>query len=191
MFAFIASAAALAAVVAATPAWAGKQRNAEAAREHTQRANVTYNLGHFDEAARSSRPSTSWCSIPRRCSTSRRLTGRAGTPTARSPRRRRTCERDASVRRSEQAEMAGRAETCASRRHLCPRASCAEAASAPPAGRFRSVRADAHRCRSPLTGGIAVPAPLPLPAPPPRSRLQRPPSRPATSSRRRRVIRGT
>ena len=50
MFAFIGSAAVLAAVVAATPAPASKQRNAEAAREHAQRATIAYNLGHFDEA---------------------------------------------------------------------------------------------------------------------------------------------
>jgi tetratricopeptide (TPR) repeat protein len=46
----IGSAAMLAAVVAAPPAWAGKQPNAEAAREHARRATIEYNLGHFDEA---------------------------------------------------------------------------------------------------------------------------------------------
>jgi len=49
--AFIGLAAVLAAVVAATPARAGKERNGEVAREHAQRAIIAYNLGHFDEAA--------------------------------------------------------------------------------------------------------------------------------------------
>ena len=37
-------------VMTPAPARADKKRDAEAAREHTQRATVAYNLGHFDEA---------------------------------------------------------------------------------------------------------------------------------------------
>ena len=185
---FIGWAAVLAAFVAATPAWAGKQRNAEAAREHAQRGTSPTTWATLTRRSRSSRPRTSWCSIQGCCSTSRRLTGRAGTP------ERALATYKAYLRTGPRAageleagrEMAGRTGTCARHRTRARRRD-SRGGGRPVAGgsHARAVRFAAHGAAAPAPAASPVPAPPPPPArvpeaPPPAAPVTTTPSQAST-----------